>query len=586
MTAFIAAYMPLGNPSDCGQECAEDVASYIQTFWGGSNNDGVSSCDVRGDLLNFGARQLKILTRSEYQRSVEDLLGVNFDVTEGLSQDSKVGFFANNTHSSIVSSTYGNYLMVAEEIAQWSSAQDFAPALSCNTINQACANTFINDLAPRIFRRPLDSEEIDTYLDMANGSVTAGDIKDGMTLALKTMLSSPQFLYRHELGEPNPDNPDLDSDGFELTSYEMATFLAYTFTGSTPDQTLLTAAENDLLRTESEILRQAERLSEAAAAKDVMGDFIGSWLGTDELDFAGKDDNIWPGFDALVPHMKNEIRENFTSVILNRNESFGSIYDANYSYINESLAQHYGIAGVSGNQIRRVETANRGGILASGAFMARWGALDETNPIVRGVRVRRRMLCQELPDPPVGTFAARDERLAALAGILQEPTTTNRLKNHLLTEGPPCSSCHLEYINPLGFGMEDFDTVGNLRTSDLNGNIIDANGQLFAPHDYNNTSEVEPFSGARDLAQLMATLPSAQSCLSEQMFRYVIGVGHDNIDISDIEGPTLANEEIDGYTCEVENLTSEMMNNSPRDMIERFSTLDAVRYRKAWSRDQ
>ena len=70
------------------------------------------------------------------------------------------------------------------------------------------------------------------------------------------------------------------------------------------------------------------------------------------------------------------------------------------------------------------------------------------------------------------------------------------------------------------------------------------------------------------------------------MFRYVIGVGHDNIDISDIEGPTLANEEIDGYTCEVENLTSEMMNNSPRDMIERFSTLDAVRYRKAWSRDQ
>jgi mono/diheme cytochrome c family protein len=586
MSAYIAEFMPLGNPGACDQQCADDVSSYIETFWDGNNPDPGGTACLIDRPISDGARQLKILTRSEYQRSVEDLLGVNFNAADGLSEDDKIGLFANNTHTSIVSSSYSNFLVVAEEIAQWSAAQDFEPAISCNAMDQACVNTVIGELAPRIFRRPLNSEEVQTYTAMADGSLTQGDVKEGITMALESMLSAPQFLYRHELGEPNPSNAELDSDAFELTSYEMATFLAYTFTGSTPDQTLLNAASNGLLRTDSEILSQATRLAEAESAKDLMGDFVASWLGTDDLDVAAKDESVWPGFDALVPHMKNEIRENFTSVMLDSNETFSSFYDADFSHINQTLAEHYGISGVFGDQMRRVTTADRGGILANGGFMARWGEAVETSPIIRSVRVRRRILCQdELANPPAGTFAEREARLAELSEILQNPTTTNRLKNHLLTEGPPCSSCHLEYINPLGFGMEDFDTVGKLRFNDLNGNSIDATGQLFAPIDYNNTSEVEVFTGSKNLAQTVSTLSSAQSCLSEQMFRYITGVGHENIDVSNPEAPNLADQEREGYACEIENLTKEMMDASPRAMFERFSTLEAVRYRKAWSRN-
>jgi len=588
MTAFIASDMPFGDPNACDEDCANDVASYIQTFWEDSTDvdPDVSSCDAGSDAIRYGARQLKILTRSEYQSSVEDLLGVNFDAADGLSEDEKIGLFANNTHSSIVASSYSNYLLVAEEIAQWSSDRDFSPALSCNSINQDCANRLINDLAPRIFRRPLESDELITYRAMANGTRTGGDIRAGITLALETMLSAPPFLYRHELGEPNPDNPNLDSDAFELTSYEMATFLAYTFTGSTPDQILLQAARNNLLRNETEILSQAIRLSGQAQAKDVMGDFVGSWLGTEDLDVATKDESVWPEFAALVPHMKNEIRENFANVMLDSNESFSSLYDADFSYLNQTLAQHYGIPGVVGNQMRRVPTTNRGGILANGAFMARWGEAVETSPILRSVRVRRRMLCQdELPNPPAGTFQAREDRLAQLSDILRDPLTTNRVSFGLLTEGLPCSACHQEYINPLGFGMEDFNTVGNPRTSDLNGNPIDSSGQLFAPLDYNNLNQVERFSGTKGLSQLMSTLPSAQSCLSEQMFRYITGVGHENIDVSNPEGPSLAAEEISGYACEIEDLTQSLMDASPREMLERFSVLDAIRYRRAWARE-
>ena len=355
MINAIVTRMPFGNPSACDQDCADDVAQYIiETFWDeqGGPIETASACLGIEDDVHYGARQLKILTRSEYQNSVEDLIGVDFDVSEGLSEDAQVELFANNTFAAIVPSTYSNQLLVAEEIAEWSAERNFSPALNCNQLDQNCANSMINDLAPRIFRRPLDTDEVAAYRAMANGSATNGDVEAGMTLALQAMLSSPQFLYRSELGEANPDNPLLDGDSYELTSYEMATFLAYTFTGSTPDAELLQAASNDLLRTDSEINRQAARLASLDSANDVMGDFVGAWLGTEDLAVAAKDENVWGNFSEVVPHMINEVRANFSNAMLDSNGTFAEIYDPSYTYLNQPLAQHYGIPGVNGNQMR------------------------------------------------------------------------------------------------------------------------------------------------------------------------------------------------------------------------------------------
>ena len=578
MIAYIVSFMPLGNAGACDQQCAEDVATFIETLW---VTEAV--CDVGMTPVSYGARQLKILTRSEYQNSVEDLLGVDYQAADGLSADSKVGFFTNNTHAAIVPTSYSNYLIVAEEIAGWSGDRNFSPALSCASFNQDCADQFIDTLAPKIFRRPLSDEEVATYQNMANGTNTNGDVKLGIQMALEGMLSSPQFLYRHELGEANPANTELDGDAFELTSWEMATFLAYTFTGSTPDQQLMDAAANDALRSEAEIVSEVQRL--VGGAKQVMDNFVGSWLGTADLDIAAKDPDVWPGFESLVPHMQNEINQTFSNVMLEPGEQFASLYGGDYTFLNETLANHYNIAGVSGNDLQKVNTADRGGILASGAFMARWAESVESSPILRSVRVRRRMLCQDQPDPPAGTFAAREEKLAELSEFLQDPTTTNRLKYHRLTEDTPCTNCHLQYINPLGFGMEDFDTVGRVRNSDLNGNPIDAMGELYAPLNYSDIDEFESFQGTRELGTLLSGLPSAQSCLPKQLFRYVMGVGHQDIDSANPDGPQLSDEEKSGYACEVDELTDTMMNNSPRAMLERFGSLQAVRYRKAWQRN-
>lgn len=578
MINTIETTMPRGNPQSCDRQCAEDVAAYIQTLW---MADVV--CDTGRTPVRYGARQLKLLTRSEYQRSIEDLLGVDFDAASGLSEDAKVGLFTNNTHHAVSPASYSNALLVAEEVAQWSAARDFDPALSCASYDSACADRFVAKVAPRIMRRPLEAAEVGTYTAMARGDHSGGDVKAGLTMALEALLASPQFLYRHELGSANPDNPALDADAFELSSYEMATFLAYTFTGSTPDAALLAAAARDELRDPSQILAQATRL--AGQAQPVMNAFVGSWLGTQDLAVAAKDEEVWPGFTALVPHMQAEINATFGHIMLDPAQSFADLYGGNFTFLNQTLAEHYGVPGVSGDALRKVATSDRGGVLVGGAFMARWGEAVESSPILRSVRVRRRLLCQDQPDPPAGTFEAREQKLAEMSEFLQDPETTNRMKYHRLTEDAPCTNCHLQYINPLGFGMEDFDTVGRVRERDLNGNPIDASGELYAPLRYSDIDQMLSFTGAKELGGVLANLESAQACLPKQMFRYVTGVGHDEIDGDNPEGAQLSELERAGYACEIEALRDSLMNDSPRAMLERFALLDAVRYRKAWSRE-
>jgi hypothetical protein len=575
---YIETFMPLGSPDTCDRQCAEDVVTYIQTLWVAE-----IVCDVDATPVAYGARQLKILTQSEFQNSVEDLLGIDIDLTTSLSADSQLGFFANNTHASMTAAQYSNFLLAAQSAAQWSSERDFSPALSCSSIDSACASSLVTELAPQIFRRPLTADEISDFNDIALGSYSEGDIKAGMQLALEGMLSSPQFLYRHELGEVNPDNTDIDSDAFELTSYEMATFLAYTYTGSTPDQTLLAAAAEDKLRDTDEIIKQAQRLMEQSVP--MMHQFVGSWLGTKDLGSSAKDELLAPNFSSLVEHMINELNQTFSYVMLNPAEQFSSLYTAEFSFLNQTLADHYGISGSFGSELQKVPTSDRGGILANGAFMARWGEAQETAPIIRSVRVRRRMLCQDQPDPPAGTFAAREQKLAELAEFLQEPTTTNRMKYHRLTEDTPCTNCHIQHINPLGFGMEDFDTLGRVRSNDLNGNLIDAAGELFAPDVYSNIDESIAFVGTRELGAVLASQPTAQGCLPKQMFRFVTGVGHQEIDTANPEGTALSDDEKAGYACAVDSLTDTLMDESPRAMFEKFGSLDAIRYRKAWSRE-
>ena len=575
MLAYIESNMPAGNPGDCDADCAESIGAYIQTLW----PDEIA-CDAP---VQYGARQLKLLTRAEYQSSVEDLFGVDSDLSGGLNTDSKISFFYNNVLTPVSSSAYDKYLTVGAKVAQVSANQDFASILDCASYDQSCSEAFVSDVMPNVFRRPLTSEEVVTYRLLSNGSKTEGDVKLGIQLAIESALSSPQFLYRHELGEPS-NSAGIDADAFELTPYEMATYLSYSFAGTTPDQSLLTKAANNQLETDAQILTEVSRLLDTPSGKERMGDYVGAWLGTDDLDKSLKDQTVWPGFDQVVPHMEQEIREFFASIMLDPSERFASLYSANHTYVNQPLAEHYGISGVVGNDFQRVETNDRGGVLRNGAFMARWAENVESAPFRRAARVRRRMLCQPMPAPPAGVDDERQALLELHEEFIAAETTTNREKYEVLTSTGTCVACHQELMTPLAMGMEDFDSVGNLRTQDLNGNLINAIGALYAPNNLEDKHISLVFDGTNGLTDLLAGSTTAQSCVPETFFRYITGVGVDGFDVYDPNSPQLNLVEQEGYACEVEDLTQTMMNESPRNMLEKLGAMQSVRYRKEWLR--
>jgi hypothetical protein len=288
--------------------------------------------------------------------------------------------------------------------------------------------------------------------------------------------------------------------------------------------------------------------------------------------------------DTFKADLAREIREDFAEVMLNSTQSYPAMYNADWTFVNQSLSQHYDdVADVTGTNFRSVTTSERGGVLVNGAFMSRWGEAKETSPIRRAVRVRKRMLCQNMPFPPAGVSLAREDLMAQYAEELNAPTTTNRRKYEILTQGYPCERCHTEWINPLGFGMEDYDTVGKKRSLDRNGNPINAEGTLYAPDLLANKATSTAFTGAEALGELLATSATGQTCMVENFFQYLTGVGTSALDANTPNGPKLDPAEKNGYRCEAQTMLTNM-NTSPRVMLERMGGLEAVRFRKAWPR--
>lgn len=589
--------MPRGNPGNCSGQCATDIAAYMASYhdFPSDPNQGsgvpVGEPFVCDQGTSFGYRALRPLTRDQYQRTVEDQLGVNFDVKATLPPDDVSGSFFNNNNISILSGSYTSYVQTAEEIADWSvNNQNLRPlSNSCNNFNQQCVDDLIDNGMAKLFRRELTNEEKNTYREIANGSQTEGDIREGVKLALGVMLSSPQFIYRHEIGE---SNSALGNGAYELDDYEMATFLSYSFAGTAPDDTLLNAAKNGQLSTSSQIQSQAKRLLGSSAAEDLLGELVHLWLGTDVLEKFSKDSNVIQNYEQMIPNLKQELSLNFSSAMLDSSGSYADIYTPGYTHVNQDLANHYGLNGVSGSNFQKVNTTERGGLLLNGAWLALRGDNVDASPIRRAVYVRRDMLCQDMPAPPAGVSTGREAATKEHAAELALSTTTNARHWELLTKGDDCQRCHAELINPLGEGLEDYDTVGRYRTRDENNNPVSPVGELFSPFlqlQYFNNSNRDmtsvTFNGGQEFAQVLTDLSIAKACLSQQMMSYSTGVSVGSINDYDRQDIlSLPSDERHGYNCDVEDMKQILTDESPRAMLEKLGTLDTIRYRKAWNR--
>src|SRR5690606_7053265 len=311
------------------------------------------------------------------------------------------GAFNNNNTLIIDKTRYTSDISTAERIAE-DVASRWNSVLSC-TPSASCATTLGDSLGLRIFRRPLTNDDRTSYLAVAKGSADGRTPAEGMQIALAAMLSSPQFLYRSELGEAN-------GGVYKLTGYEMATYISYTFTGTTPSSSLLDAAGRGELDTAAGVRQHTASLLNSNDTRALLGDFVNRWLDIDLLDRktkAGVAD-----FAAVANDMKKELGKNFAHAMLDSSSTFASIYNPSYTHVNQRLANLYGISysssGADADGFVRASTGERGGILLSGAFLSRFATDADANLVTRAVALRRRMMCQDIPEPPSGVSLDRE----------------------------------------------------------------------------------------------------------------------------------------------------------------------------------
>lgn len=592
---FIEMWMPQGSPQSCVGQCAADLEAYIHTWRRPSDgipDNPVSNFSCPSTGPTYGQRTLRLLTKAEYQRSVRDLVGYTQDVISRLPDDFIAGAFMNNNTLIVDKTRYTGYISTAERIAddvatRWSSVLSCSPSASC-------ATTLVDTLGPRIFRRPLTTDERTAYLAVAQGTADGRTAADGMKVALTAMLSSPQFLYRSEVG-------DASGGVFKLNSYEMATYISYTFTGTTPSTSLLAAAGRGELNTAAGVRQHAATLLNSTNTTALLGDFVNRWLGTDQLEI--KEKAGVADFATLANDMKKELSKNFAHAMLDGNSTFASIYNPSYTHVNQRLANLYGMSysgsGADADGFVRASTGERGGILISGAFMSRYATATDANMVTRAVAMRRRMMCQDIPEPPSGVSLDREALAARDREFFENPHTTQRMIFDRITSGTSCSNCHGEIINPLGGTMENYDTLGRVRANDLKGNEIDAVGTFFSPFpqlqflndpDRVIHSPAIQVDGGKDLARTVVEDPMvaslAQSCLATQFMSYSSGI-HSIFLIDstrDVGYPRISKAEENAYRCDINNLTNVLTTEGPRAMLEEIPALDSVMYRQEWAR--
>jgi hypothetical protein len=369
---------------------------------------------------------------------------------------------------------------------------------------EGCVEGFLRRFGPRAFRRPLSPMEGARYRAVALG---APDLESGLRRVVRAMLVSPGFLYRTELGVAAGDGT------WRLTPWEVASALSYTFWGTMPDARLLAAAEDGTLGTPAGAEREARRLLGDDRARARLGDFATQWLGVGSVVDAPRSAALAPEFDATVRSaLLEELRRDFNHVVLDGSHRFRDLFTADQGYYDETLARWYRIPGVAGSgwRLGPLPPERRGGVLTLGAVLARYAHSDQGSPILRGVFVRRNLLCQEFPPPPPNAGGVPE--------VDPRATTRERFRQH--TANATCRACH-RYIDGPGFAFEGFDAVGRARTTE-NGMALDTRGTLEDLEGFGAGTE-DTADGATALGALLGRSEAARGCFARQWFRFARG---------------------------------------------------------------
>jgi cytochrome c553 len=375
----------------------------------------------------------------------------------------------------------------------------------------ACVQKIVANLAEHAYRRPVTKTETASLLKFCDMARREGQsTEQGIQLAIEAMLVSPHFLFRIE-HDPDP----LDAARIHpISDVELASRLSYFLWSSMPDDELLQLAEANKLREPGTLDAQIKRLLADPRSAALSTNFAGQWLETRNLDVVKPDPQKFPAWNPeLRDAMKTETRL-FFDYMLRENRPLVEFLDARYTFLNERLARHYGIKGVTGPEFRKVEltTDQRGGILTQASVLTVSSYPTRTSVVIRGKYVLSNILGTP-PPPPPADVPALDEAAVGTSASLRQQMEKHRAN-------AVCASCHSR-MDPLGFGLENYDGIGEWRSMD--GKFpVDSSGVLPNGKSFNGPAELR--------AILRQDLPEFSRCLVERMLTYALGRGLERYD--------------------------------------------------------
>src|SRR5262245_41483005 len=334
----------------------------------------------------------------------------------------------------------------------------------------ACAAKILTTLARRAYRRPLTAGDADSLMEFYAGARGAGGFEGGIRTVLQAMLASPHFIFRIE----EPPATAKPGQPYPISSVDLASRLSFFIWGAGPDEELMAAANRGALATPAGLEQQAKRMLADRRASAMATRFASQWLRLQDLDKIHPDARLYPQFDATLAAAMRRETELFIESVVREDRDVLDLLTADYTFVNDRLARHYGVPNVTGPGFRRVTLAdaNRRGLLGQGSILTMTSVADRTSPVLRGKWVLEVLLGMPPPPPPDKVPAFEETKAATGARLL---SVRERMEEHRAK--PECRSCH-RVIDPLGLALENFDVIGMWRIRDGN-TPIDPSGELY-----------------------------------------------------------------------------------------------------------
>ncbi|MEZ4249807.1 MAG: DUF1592 domain-containing protein [Polyangiales bacterium] len=452
--------------------------------------------------------QMRRITQEQYVHLVRDLFGEDVVLPTGLEPDVRVdGLEQVGAHLATVSPRgVDQYQTAAEEIAKQAVAPERRGRwLECEPtgpVDRACAERALRSVGRRAWRRPLSREELDGLLALAeHASGVLGDFHEGMVYALSGLLQSPYFLYRIEVGAEGDDGVRRHTD------WEMAERLSFFFWNRGPDDALLDAAGRGELTDPVRYAEHVDRVMADARTHEGVRAFFTDMLALDTLDELQKDSTVFEHFTADVgPAAREETLRVIDHLVFDLDADYRDLLTTRTTFLDRKLASIYGVPAPAREGFARYdfpEDSVRQGLLGHVSVLASQSHSSTTSPTLRGIFMRKVLLCGSIPPPPGDVDTSIPEPIPGSVTLRQ------RVARHL--EDPTCAGCH-RLMDPLGLGLENFDALGRWRTEE-NGARIDASG------DVNGVTFVD----AAELAHTIAASPDYTRCLTRTAYRYATG---------------------------------------------------------------